>query len=440
MRKETGNDMEPPEDGAAEETARPDQDRSATPRSSGQPGDVPAERGGTPDGDDAAVDGVTDASTGAGADEVDGNVDADADRVDGVADEAVDGGAGAGADGVADADGVDGVGADGVTHQAVDAGADGVADADRVDADGTDGVARGGIGDAEGREAEAAADAGDGGFGGAGDAEGAEGAEYRDAPDNRVIVDDAGSDGPEGSDGYDDLDDESLDADAYGGSGHFEDDGILDGTEELGGIAQLSVTSRLIVALAVAAVAVGAAFHLGMVFLSVSPPNTLSDEYSQQVNDYVLPEFEQNWKLFAPNPVQENNDVEARAEIRESDGSLTDTGWVDLTAMDIAKIRHDPIPSHTVQNELRRAWGFYTDTHDGQDRGIGLRGDLSQEYMLHIVAQRLGPKINGDPVQELQVRVATEPVGSPPWDSEKIPTTTSYRVLPWWAVTAEDYT
>ncbi len=207
-----------------------------------------------------------------------------------------------------------------------------------------------------------------------------------------------------------------------------------------GGISRLSLPSRLVLAVVVAAVAVGAVFHIGMVFLHVAPSNTLSQQHSEAVSDYIYPEFEQNWKLFAPNPVQENTDTQARAETRRPDGTLETTGWVDLTAMDIDKIRHDPLPSHTVQNELRRAWGFYTDTHDAQDHPIGLRGDLSQEYLLHIVGHRFGPRLNGGQVERVQVRVRTSPIGSPSWSGQKNDTRISYRVLPWWAVTAEDFT
>lgn len=210
--------------------------------------------------------------------------------------------------------------------------------------------------------------------------------------------------------------------------------------DDLGGISALSLPSRIVLALVIAAVAVGAVFHLGMVFLSVAPPNTVSDEHTQAINDYVYPEFEQNWKLFAPNPVEQNTDVDARAEVRNAGGGLETTGWVDLTALDIADIRHNPMPSHTVQNELRRAWGFYSDTHDNQERPIGLRGDLSQEYLLRIVAHRFGPRLNGGTVQRVELRLATSPLGSPPWDSQRTSTTTSYRVLPWWAVSAEDFT
>ena len=214
----------------------------------------------------------------------------------------------------------------------------------------------------------------------------------------------------------------------------------FDGADELGGISRLSVPSRIVLALAVAAVAVGATVHLAMVFLHVAPTNTLSQKYTRTINDYIYPEFEQNWKLFAPNPLQENNDVQARAEVRKPDGTIATTGWVDLTAIDIKRILHNPIPSHTEQNELRRAWSFYTDTHDDQNRSNGLRGDLAQSYVLRIVAHRFGPHLNGGDVQRFQVRSATTAVGAPPWSTEKIDTRTYYRVLPWWAVSPEDFT
>src|SRR6476660_1106458 len=86
-----------------------------------------------------------------------------------------------------------------------------------------------------------------------------------------------------------------------------------------------SVTARIVIALTVAVVVVGAAVHLGMVFLSVAPSNPLSQRYSTTINDYVYPEFEQNWKLFAPNPLEENDNVQARAEVLMPDGTSAST-------------------------------------------------------------------------------------------------------------------
>lgn len=198
--------------------------------------------------------------------------------------------------------------------------------------------------------------------------------------------------------------------------------------------AALSLPGRIAVAVTLGAVAVAALYHLAMVFLHVAPSNTLSKEHAQAVNDYIYPEFEQNWKLFAPDPLQQNVHVQARAEVSRAGGTAT-TGWVDLTGQDIAAMRHQPFPSHSQQNELRRAWTFYTDTHDNAEQPTGGdRSDLSRSYLLRIVEQRFGTTLDGGRVVRVQVRAATTPVQQPSWISAPTGTTTSYRQLPWWSV------
>jgi hypothetical protein len=197
----------------------------------------------------------------------------------------------------------------------------------------------------------------------------------------------------------------------------------------------LSLPGRIAVALTVGAVAVGALLHLGMVFLSVAPSNTLSKEHATAVDDYVYPEFEQNWKLFAPDPLQQNVHIQARAQVAKPGGSQETTGWVDLTASDIATMRHNPLPSHANQNELRRAWGYYTDTHNDQEQGTaGLGSELSATYLQRIVQDRFGSHLNGGTVVRVQVRCATTAVPQPSWGAGASATTTQYRVLPWWVV------
>lgn len=199
--------------------------------------------------------------------------------------------------------------------------------------------------------------------------------------------------------------------------------------------AALSTPARIAVALAIGVVAVGAVYHVGMVFLHVAPSNTLSREHSAAVDDYVYPEFEQNWKLFAPEPLQQNIHVQARAEVRKPDGSLSTTGWVDLTAMDVAAMRHNPAPSHTQQNELRRAWSFYTDTHDDKEQpNAGDRSDMSRTYLQRILRERFGPRLNGGDVVRVQARSATTSVPQPSWTGQKTDTQAYYRELPWWPV------
>ncbi|MCX4982029.1 DUF5819 family protein [Streptomyces sp. NBC_00572] len=201
------------------------------------------------------------------------------------------------------------------------------------------------------------------------------------------------------------------------------------------GIMALSMPYQVVLAVALAVVGVFACVHLAMVFLHVAPSNTLTKRHGQAVDDWVYPEFEQNWKLFAPNPLQQNISVEVRAEVATADGSRT-TGWIDLTAQDAAAIRHNPMPSHAQQNELRRAVDFYLNTHSDDHSPSGLRGRLSEEYMRRIAMLRLGD-LPGD-VKRVQLRTASRAVPAPKWSTEKIDTAPSYRDFPWWPVTDAD--
>ncbi|MPY42407.1 hypothetical protein FNH04_21615 [Streptomyces phyllanthi] len=209
------------------------------------------------------------------------------------------------------------------------------------------------------------------------------------------------------------------------------------------GIAGLSLGSQIVAALALAVVAVVACAHLGMVFLHVAPSNTVTKQHGRAIDDWVYPEFEQNWKLFAPNPLQQNIAVQVRAEVRTADGSNRTTGWYDLSALDGAAIDGSLLPSHTRQNELRRAWDFYVASHDSENRPTGQRGDLAERYMRRIVVMRLEEEGAAGPaglVERVQVRSRTTNVPPPGWSEEQVSDKPVVRELSWWTVTERDRT
>jgi hypothetical protein len=209
------------------------------------------------------------------------------------------------------------------------------------------------------------------------------------------------------------------------------------------GIAALSPRYQVGVALALAVVAITVCVHLGMVFLHVAPSNTVTKKHGQVVQDWVYPEFEQNWKLFAPNPLQQNIAVQVRAQTRGADGSSRVTGWYDLSAQDGRAIDGNLLPSHTQQNELRRAWDFFAATHDGDNRATGTRGTLSESYLRRIAVLRLdraeaaGP---GGTIELVQLRARTTNVRPPEWSGERVSLKPVDRVLPWWSVPAAEAT
>ncbi|MFI1394425.1 DUF5819 family protein [Streptomyces sp. NPDC020681] len=204
------------------------------------------------------------------------------------------------------------------------------------------------------------------------------------------------------------------------------------------GIAALSLPYQVAVAVSLALVAVLAGVHLVMVFLHVAPSNTVTKQHGKAVDGWVYPEFEQNWKLFAPNPLQQNVAVQVKAEFTDSEGGRRSTDWIDLSAEDGEAIRGNLLPSHTQQNELRRAWDFYINSHDNENRGNGLRGQLSESYVRRIVMLRLEAQDLGGPVERIRLRSSTRSVKPPKWSDEKIDTRPVYRVLPWWTVTVAD--
>ena len=182
-----------------------------------------------------------------------------------------------------------------------------------------------------------------------------------------------------------------------------------------------------------------------MTFLHVAPANTLTKEHGKVIDEWIYPEFEQNWKLFAPNPLQQDIAVQVRAQVRAAGGDVRTTGWYDLSAQDGRAIDGNLLPSHTQQNELRRAWDFFVATHDNANRPVGLRGSLSESYLRRITVLRLdrddavrATTGGAGVIERVQVRSRTSNVPPPAWSREKVTTTPSYRELPWWKVPRDE--
>lgn len=187
-------------------------------------------------------------------------------------------------------------------------------------------------------------------------------------------------------------------------------------------------------------VLVAVVLHLGSVFLFLAPSNQLSQRFQQKINSHIYPEFEQNWQLFAPNPLQDNIHVEAEVQTQTPDGAKTESGWVDLTAQDLAAIKYNPAPSHANQNLIRRAWDYYANWHDSQsEAGTGSGASLSEEYLKRLALQRFGKSWDGRPITAVQVRAAIWSVPAPTWNGPQPSPTPSYRTLGWWAVSPGDF-
>ncbi|MFF4694159.1 DUF5819 family protein [Streptomyces chattanoogensis] len=199
------------------------------------------------------------------------------------------------------------------------------------------------------------------------------------------------------------------------------------------------LSSRIVIVATIGVLTIGVTLHLLLVFLFVAPSNAISKEYNGVIKGYVYPEFDQNWQLFAPNPLQSNIAVHARAEVAFPDGSRRTTGWLAMTEQDLREIRHNPVPSHAHQNLLRQAWDFYNRSHDVKGRAMGLRGELAEAFVNRIAAHRLGPRIDGGQVVRVQMYASYTPIIPPKWSNDRGSTKKTYQVLPWWPVSEKEF-
>lgn len=171
--------------------------------------------------------------------------------------------------------------------------------------------------------------------------------------------------------------------------------------------------------------------HMVACFLQVAPRNAISVRFASPLNAWIFPWFEQNWSMFAPNPVSENWQILARVQ-NGSTGRQSD--WYDISAADYANIRGNPFPSHATMNELRRAWDTYDHSHDLLDRPtVGFRSVLFADYLRNIAVQRT-EKMTHMPFNFIQVRVVRSPVAPP---GANFTPASIWRRLPWWPTSGD---
>ena len=186
--------------------------------------------------------------------------------------------------------------------------------------------------------------------------------------------------------------------------------------------------SRALVGLTVLATAVLVAVQLSATFLYNAPSNVISQRYAPQISWWMTPLLNQNWQLFAPNPISENLEVDARASV----GPSAAVGpWLNLSAIDDAATQGNPAPSHLTMNAMRNAWREFTDTHTSNGVPDSPLAATAQQYLQNLVLGYLRPRESGT-IDSVQVRfVVTLLPGAGRTAAQTAPQT---QTLPWWLV------
>lgn len=184
--------------------------------------------------------------------------------------------------------------------------------------------------------------------------------------------------------------------------------------------------SRTLVAAAAALIAAVVGTHLMMTFLFNAPTNTISAGHTRQIDGWMLPLFNQNWHLFAPDPYSENVDIAVRGRL--TDGTVS--GWVDLSAQDQAA-EHNPVPGHITVNALRNAYTDWASTHSEDGGTTSALGPLAQEYLENLVVDRAEGSV-GKSIGAIQLRITTALIPGPGRTARQ--TAPRVQTLDWWVV------
>jgi hypothetical protein len=169
--------------------------------------------------------------------------------------------------------------------------------------------------------------------------------------------------------------------------------------------------------------------HLFATFLYNAPANPVSQRYSAPLNTWMTPIFAQNWQLFAPNPLSEEIDVQARASLA-GNGQLT--AWQDLSEPDVQGTVHDPVPSQITLNALRNAVLEWMDTHDSNGNPTSRNAAILQQYLTNLAVDRLSAAIGGH-YGSIQIRLIFTLLPGPGRTGEQ--TEPQVRTLSWWVLT-----
>ncbi|QZQ53676.1 hypothetical protein KZI27_00085 (plasmid) [Curtobacterium sp. TC1] len=126
-------------------------------------------------------------------------------------------------------------------------------------------------------------------------------------------------------------------------------------------------------------------------FLWIAPPTAMRQLVPGDLLErYMLPWFGQSWSVFAPDPINGDNEILVRAQISSDNGAAT--VWVSATDVEYALAWHNPFPpkaatmgAHQAAS-FRDAWGALN-TKQREVAGRSFTNEPALERALEI----LGP-------------------------------------------------
>lgn len=107
--------------------------------------------------------------------------------------------------------------------------------------------------------------------------------------------------------------------------------------------------------------------HFGITFLYLTPNNPLRSKHWKMISGYMYPYFSQNWYLFAPNPVNQHQNLQIKLKVRTKEGAVQETKWIDITKPMLKKLYANRFSPHQRIYEFQSS-AMHTYVYDEEDR------------------------------------------------------------------------
>ncbi|WP_157839215.1 DUF5819 family protein [Streptomyces flavidovirens] len=130
----------------------------------------------------------------------------------------------------------------------------------------------------------------------------------------------------------------------------------------------------------------------------------------------MLPEFEQGWRLYAPDPGMSRELVQARVRVAGVRGTVT-SRWIDVTALHRKAVRGRLFLGHAELERMNAAVDLYDGFTGPAGRPQGWQGRWAQRHLCRALLPWLAPYAPPGRITQMQVRMLTSHLPAPPWQT-----------------------
>jgi len=186
--------------------------------------------------------------------------------------------------------------------------------------------------------------------------------------------------------------------------------------------------------------------HFSMTLLYVAPRNLISARADKAINSYMLPYFDQDWRLFAPDPAKTDPHILVHAKVVDVNQQEQVTPWLDITSSELTRVRGHWFPdrvsrlSAKVAGNLTEAAERHEQFESDQQQEPANLQEAPRKKLDEAFARALATRAAraqwGERVAEVQIRLVGH-IPPPPAFSEAQDASNPEVIqhdLPWWVV------